>query len=503
MASLALYRKYRPTDFDELFGQEHISKTLKNSVKSGNFSHAYLFFGPRGTGKTSAARILAKAINCLKNMNGNPDNKCNNCDLINKSQTTDIIEIDAASHTQVDNIREIIVDRANFAPTNLNYKVYIIDEAHMLSKSSFNALLKTLEEPPSHAIFIFATTEINKIPPTILSRCQRYDFRRIRIADIVKRLREISEKEKIEVSEEVLEIIAETSEGGFRDAISLLDQAASSFNNQITKDNIENIIGITDTKIVEDYIYAISNKKANEAIQLISRAVDDGYEPSQFLRNILELLRKMLFASVSNIEEVDLSENALKRTKELLKLVNTSDILEFIDILIASESKYKNSTLPQLGLEMATIKICFGQLGDSQKKEIQNKNNTQQESLKTSQPKEETIPKTGFEAAKWQEFLAEIKSKNNSVYAFLKVCTNEITEDEIILTFPFKFHKERVEEQKNLEILVRAAEKVYKRKFIVKCLFKPHLNNSMEQQKPRKDDLLDDALEIFGGEIIE
>jgi DNA polymerase-3 subunit gamma/tau len=283
MAQLALYRKYRSNDFNELYGQDYITTTLKNSVKNGTFSHAYLFCGPRGTGKTSAARLLAKAINCEHNVDGNPDNKCQYCKLINENKTMDIIEIDAASHTQVDNIREVIVERAHFAPTNLKYKVYIIDEAHMLSKSSFNALLKTLEEPPAHSIFILATTEPNKIIPTIISRCQRFDFKRIGLEDILGRLSFIAKEEKINIDKDGLEIIARSSEGGFRDAISLLDQINSTTKDKITGEKVREITGMGDFALVQDLAIALIKKEKQQAFEAINRVAEAGYDINQII----------------------------------------------------------------------------------------------------------------------------------------------------------------------------------------------------------------------------
>jgi len=498
MSQLALYRSYRPKDFKEIFGQDHITDVLSNAVRDGSFSHAYLFCGPRGTGKTSAARILAKAINCQKPHDGNPDNACQNCLFINENKSLDIIEIDAASHTQVDNIREVIIERAHFAPTNLTYKVYIIDEAHMLSKSSFNALLKTLEEPPEHAVFILATTEINKIPATIVSRCQRFDFKRIKNAEIEKRLKFIAKEEKIKIEDKAIALIARASEGGFRDAISYLDQISSVKKDTITEEDAGTLIGISDNLAAEDYILAVADNETDKALEIIRVVVEDGYDPNLFQKNITAYLRKLLLASISGIQEVDLTSEAQKNAEKLLKKVDTDKIINIVDILTETEQRYRFSSLPQLGLEVATIKICQNKLNEPhvqvEVKEVK------REAKETESVKSPRIAKKP-NAALWQQLLMEVKSKNNSIHAFLRVCDPEFDEKAVCLYFPYKFHKERIEETKNRKIVEDSLERVYGNKYQIRCLIRPNNNNHIAQ--PTKDDLLDDALEIFGGEVIE
>lgn len=504
MAKIALYRQYRPTSFDELFGQEHVATTLKNSVKTGNFSHAYLFYGPRGTGKTSAARVLAKAINCEHNVDGNPDNKCPKCLEINAGKTVDIIEIDAASHTQVDNIREVIIEKANFAPTSLKYKVYIIDEAHMLSKSSFNALLKTLEEPPAHSVFILATTEINKIIPTIQSRCQRFDFRRIDDTSMKTRLAYIAKSEKMDVTDGALEMIIRASEGGFRDAISLLDQAGDMAGGKITEIELSSVLGLSDFSAIEDYVFALTSKDIKAALAIYHKALDNGYEPGQFYKNTLEILRRLLFASVCGVDEVGLGESTAKMFGEVLMKTSPSEILSILDTLIETESAYKYSVLPQLALEAATVKVGLGTNVVSQVV-----NNIQQ-ITDISKPDVALYPvslKPGTRKAsadaKWSEFLAEVKNRNNSIHAILRVCEPDFNGDEVCLTFPYKFHKERIEDTRNRQVVEEVLTKVYGEKYRVKCILRLSMSNEPAAiQNAGKDDLLDDALEIFGGEVV-
>src|SRR5665647_694550 len=288
--SQALYRKYRPLTFSDVIGQQHIVQTLSNSIKNGRIGHAYLFTGPRGTGKTTIARIFARIVNCQNPDGSNPCLKCEVCKSITEGRSLDIFEIDAASNTGVDNIRELR-ENVKFPPSIAKYKVYIIDEVHMLSAGAFNALLKTLEEPPAHVIFILATTEIHKVPETIISRCQRFDFARLPVDNIVKKLSLIAKSEKIEIEKDALEMIAIASEGGMRDAESLLSQVMSLENKKITAKEVEEILGTSQRQSLETLIGQILAKDTTGAIELINKLSQDGYDLDVFNKSLLNYLR--------------------------------------------------------------------------------------------------------------------------------------------------------------------------------------------------------------------
>ena len=318
MSYQALYRKYRPTDFSDVIGQVNIVKTLQNSLKLNQISHAYLFSGPRGTGKTTLAKILAKNINCLDLNDGKSCGKCKNCLSIINNECSDIIEIDAASNNGVDEIREIR-NNVNIVPTQLKYKVYIVDEVHMLTIGAFNALLKTLEEPPSHVIFILATTDLHKVPITIVSRCQCYEFKKIRNEDIVDRLKIIVDKENIEIDEEVLMKIAKNSDGGMRDSLSLLDKIRAYTNEKITLDDFYEVNGSMKSEIIDEFVTAIKNKDVKQILNLSSLINDSGKDYIIFSQDVLENLRDRIVGHYIEKKDEDI--------EFLLKFVNDFNII--------------------------------------------------------------------------------------------------------------------------------------------------------------------------------
>lgn len=360
MSYTALYRKFRPDNFKDVKGQDHIVTTLKNQIQADRLGHAYLFCGTRGTGKTSIAKLFAKTVNCEKPVEGSPCGVCSSCKAIAAGASMNVIEIDAASNNGVDNIREI-VDEVSYSPAEGKYKVYIIDEVHMLSIGAFNALLKTLEEPPSYVIFILATTEVHKIPITILSRCQRYDFKRITIDTITGRLKELMQEENIQVEEKALRFVAKTADGSMRDALSLLDQCiAFHFGQELTYEKVLDVLGVVDTEVFSRLLRLIIARDVPDCIGLLEEIVMQGRELTQFVSDFSWYLRNLLLVKTSdNMEEMlDLSEDNLNRLREEAKEVETDSVLRYIRVFAGLASQMKYAMQKRILVEVALIKLC-------------------------------------------------------------------------------------------------------------------------------------------------
>jgi len=356
----ALYRKFRPTEFDEVKGQDHIVTTLKNQIKTGRIGHAYLFTGTRGTGKTTIAKIMAKAVNCENPTDGSPCNKCAICSNINENTSINVRELDAASNNGVDSIRQII-EEVEYPPTEGKYKVYIIDEVHMLSTGAFNALLKTLEEPPSYVIFILATTEVAKIPITILSRCQRYDFKRITIDTIAKRLRELCDKEDITAEDKAINYIAKVADGSMRDALSLLDQCIAFYlGEDLTFDNVLSCLGAVDTEIFSRLLRYIIDRNVAGTIEIVDEVVQSGKEIGQFVTDFTWYLRNIILirSSADMADVIDVSSENLKLLQEEAKLVTDEDVMRYIRILSELNNQIRFASSKRVLVEIAMIKLC-------------------------------------------------------------------------------------------------------------------------------------------------
>ena len=364
MSYVALYRKFRPAEFSEVKGQEHIVTTLQNQIKANRIGHAYLFCGTRGTGKTSIAKIFAKAVNCESPVDGSPCGTCQTCKSISAGTSMNVIEIDAASNNGVDNIREIRENVA-YSPTEGKYKVYIIDEVHMLSIGAFNALLKTLEEPPEYVIFILATTEAHKIPITILSRCQRYDFKRITAETVCARLTELMEKESVEVEERALRYIAKAADGSMRDALSLLDQCIAFYlGKKLTYDNVLEVLGALDTDVYSSLLRKIIKKDIPAVMADVEAIVMQGRELSQFVTEFIQYLRNLLFVqSADHLEDfLEVSSENLAQLKEEAEMIDSQSLMRYIRVFSELSGQIKYSTQKRVLVEVALIKLCKPQM---------------------------------------------------------------------------------------------------------------------------------------------
>jgi len=362
--SVVLYRKYRPQTFGEVIGQEHVVKTLTNSIKGNNISHAYLFSGPRGSGKTTIARLFAKAVNCQNRKDGQfePCDKCSSCLEIMAGNSMDLIEIDAASHRGIDDVRELR-EGIKFAPVKSKYKIFIIDECHQLSKDAANALLKTLEEPPAHAVFLLATTEAHKMIPTILSRCQKFDFKRLQVPEIIKKLEFIAKKENVKFDDTALSLIALNSRGSFRDAESLLDECISfsSGGGMIKTEDIKELLGIVEVSEISRFVDFIISKNTKEGIGFINSLIDNGVDLQEFTKTLVFYLRQQLLLKINpdflNLQNSGLSQQELEKMKLQVFSLTQKDLQNMLELFIDAENKMKYSAISQLPLELAVITL--------------------------------------------------------------------------------------------------------------------------------------------------
>ncbi len=356
MSYIVLARKYRPQSFSEVYAQDHVTGILQNAIASNRIAHAYLFTGPRGVGKTSLARIMAKSLNCEKGPTTHPCNTCSNCNEITAGTSPDVIEIDGASNTGVDDIRELQRELL-YAASGSKYKIYIIDEVHMLSKNAFNALLKTLEEPPENVVFIFATTEPHKVLPTIISRCQRYDFKRIPIGAIVRRLQDLAAIENIMIDNESLYLIARKADGGLRDALSLMDQAISYCMDNITIDKVRQIFGLIPNQVYHRFLTLIDAKDATGLITELHDVFEQGTDLQEFIANMLEFIRVLILRKLG-VSIKDINPEELQMFDELGGMFSQNKLMYMMSFLIASRTDLRSSSNPYLILEALMIKLC-------------------------------------------------------------------------------------------------------------------------------------------------
>lgn len=463
MSYRALYRVFRPQTFAEVRGQDHISTTLKNAILTERLAHAYLFCGPRGTGKTSSAKILAKAVNCLDLQNGEPCNQCMNCKAINEESFLDVLEIDAASNRGIDEIRDLR-DKVRFAPSQGKRKVYIIDEVHMLTNEAFNALLKTLEEPPAHVLFILATTEPQKIPLTILSRCQRFDFRKINTTEIRDHLADIVKEEQVEISEEALNAIARKAAGGMRDAISVLDQCIAFAGSRIELEHIELVLGTVSDEDTAALIDTVLVQNFSQLFLLLNNFVQKGKDIKQILRDCIQYCRQLLLLKVTLQEQlIDLSQDSIGKAKKQAEAFPVEFLGRMINRLTATEKDLRYSNQPQILLEAAFVDLMIQ--GLEPVVEVQSvqpaktakatRRSAQPESAKPVQQVQKLIASDAL-LQQWSDVMEQIRGKSVKLHAFLVEAKPAAFQNgQLILRFgnQYKFHYNTVNQDENLRLI--------------------------------------------------
>ena len=537
----ALYRVYRPKNFSDVIGQEHIVRTLKNQIENNNVGHAYLFCGTRGTGKTSTAKIFSRAVNCTNLHNDEPCNECENCREILEDKTMDVVEIDAASNNSVDDIRELR-ENVKYSPAKAKYKVYIIDEVHMLSQGAFNALLKTLEEPPSYVIFILATTEPHKIPATILSRCQRFDFKRVTVKDISSRMRYICEKEGIEADEKALNLIARNSQGALRDALSILDQCISFEGNKISYNDVIELLGSVNIEQLFDLAESIIKEDTRKSLQILNDFIIWGKDVRNLVNDLIDHFRKLMVCKISNDldEIISLPEETIDLLKQQAETIDTNNLIRILNILSETQDGMKISSNPRVLMEVTMMKIAQPMFDESKEaliKRIENleqkiesgnikvnhistnqtvdnfNENNQQNNNTVEKQEDENIEYENLKGddiklveKSWKKILQKMKEdKNQVIRALLQdVDSFNISEDTlyIIFTDNYSFAKSRLDSPATIQYVEKVIREVLNRSFSVKIALKSQLSNLNTQIK--KEDKGEQILKnIVSEDILE
>lgn len=463
---MTLYRKYRPKSFGDVVGQLHVRSTLLAELTGDAVAHAYVLVGPRGVGKTTVARLLAKAVNCEHAKNGEPDNRCPSCTAMNEGRSLDLIEIDAASHTQVDHVRENILPAARTAPATGRFKVFIIDEVHMLSTSAFNALLKILEEPPAHVIFILATTEVHRVPSTIISRCQRFDFHRVRPADIVKRLTHVLEEEGLRADRSVLERIARLSQGSLRDAESMLGQLAGLGERHITPDVADVVLPRSDIQSAVRLVELMAGGQAGPALELVQRLADEGLQIGPFMRECVELGRECLLRKLGvTVDSFLISGDEEKDIERFIQSVSVGWIEGLIDAFMRRERDEKFVSTPQLPLELAVVDVVVGQAPTAAPEVRPGGERTTVRKTAVTPARHPANSSTHLAAtavnAQWPKILEEIRATNPSLGLLLKTARPRAIVDGVLgIEVEYEFHRERILGDRSRQAVETAVRKI-------------------------------------------
>ncbi len=555
---MSLYRKYRPQGFEDLIGQDHVAQTLAHALEQGKLGHSYLFSGPRGTGKTTVARILARAANC-EEKKGQPCGKCQSCQTIEKNQSVDILEIDAASNRGIDEIRELR-DKVRFAPSFGKYKVYIIDEVHMLTKEAFNALLKTLEEPPAHAIFILATTEAHKVPATIVSRCQRFDFRRASLKNVLELLEKISSAEKIKAEPAALALIARAADGAYRDALTLLEQMSEESSQILTVDVVRDKLGLIAEPLQWQLIHQITSGNKELSIKTYNKLTEGGIDIKHLTVGLLGKLRQLLFYAIApEVLESDITDEEVRQLKKLSQQVSQSDVVRLINLIMRAEGELRHTSMPELALAAAVVEYldkthnsklithndsdviptkAEGSLSGKEQKDFSHpsglgekpetvppraggKTNPKKSSVTTHHPS----PSPGLRTAsqplatghrqdvaisydniepvddkKWGKIVDDIKKINSPLAGILKQSKPYLSQKKLIIEVPYPFWEERIKSKTNAQAICGVACEELGRE--IECAI-PKSNGDLrkkinEQVKKESTKTKTDIEEVFG-----
>ncbi len=555
MSHLSFYRKWRPQTFDEVIGQDRVTRTLQNAIRTNRVVHAYLFAGHRGTGKTTTARILAKALNCLNGPTPTPDNRCANCMAISGGYSLDVIEIDAASNRGIEEIRELR-DRIRLAPTEGRYKVYIIDEAHMLTAEAANALLKTLEEPPAHAVLVLVTTEPHRLPPTILSRCQRFDFRRVSRQDLIGRLRRIVEAEGFAIEPRALEAITTSADGSVRDAESILDQLVSFADGPITRQDVLAVLGLIEEETTLEFGEAVIAHNVGTCLDLVNRVVEEGRDLRHVLRTILAHFRDLLMAKASDRPEelLDTTESRIAALRTQAAKTSPEELLRALNVLAAADTEARWSPQPRLVLEIALIRLCRPEMdptleglrarvqtietrlgtpagatptpsadrphpvpapGTGRRREPPGPKAEGGSALHADAPAvaptnvtvdeaDSVVPMIAIEDVRrqWARILDEVKRTKMFCHALLiEGIPLQVDGSTLLvgLRAGYNFHIEHLQQPDNRAIVEGALERVLQRRLRLQCLIQ---NAAVEPAAPL-DPMVTKAVQMFGGQVVE